>query len=161
MNLRSDIKAISGQDVMLCFQCGECSSSCQMAGYKGFSPAKLIHSIQLGMEDVLKSRIYELCLHCFLCSVRCPQGLSFPDIATALSNIAVKRYGPGRFEKMFLDEITDKGFLNPATFALKALGVSLSKYAGLKGLKAAPILFERGKVRRELLEEVREVARKS
>ncbi|RSN67245.1 hypothetical protein D9Q81_08845 [Candidatus Korarchaeum cryptofilum] len=159
MSLRDDIKAISGQDVMLCFQCGECSSSCQMAGYKGFSPAKLIHSIQLGMEDVLRSRIYELCLHCFLCSVRCPQGLSFPDIATALSNIAVRRYGPGKIEKMFLDEITNKGFLNPATFALKTFGFSLPKYAGLKGLKAAPIIFERGNVRRELVEEVRRVAR--
>jgi heterodisulfide reductase subunit C len=159
MSLVNDIKVLSGQDVMLCFQCGECSSSCQMTGYKGFSPVKLIHSLQLDSEDVLKSRMYELCLHCFLCSVRCPQGLNFPDIATALSNIATRRYGPRKTEKILLDEIAGKGFVNPATFALKVLRVSILKHVGLRGLKMIPLLFKGGKIRKDLIEEVKELAK--
>jgi len=157
LSLAEELKVLSGQDVMACFQCGECSSSCQMTGFKGFSPAKLMHELQLGREEVLRRRSYEICLHCFICSVRCPQGLSFPDVATALSNIAARRYGAGRVERAFLEELSGKGFLNPAILAMKSLGISVVNASGIRGLRLVPLILERGRVRDDLLREVRRV----
>lgn len=161
MSLIEELKLRAGQDVMLCFQCGECSSSCQVVGLKGFSPTKLMHSLQLGREDVIEQRSYEACLHCFLCSVRCPQGLSFPEIATALSNIASSRYGANKIERAFLEEITSKGFVNPVTLALKLFNVSLLRLSGARGLRLARLMAERGGVREDLVEEVRKAVRES
>ncbi len=156
-----ELKRRTGQDIMLCFQCGECSSSCQMVGFKGFSPTKLMHLLQLGREDVIERRSYEACLHCFLCSVRCPQGLSFPEIATALSNIASSRYGANRIERAFLEEIASKGFVNPVTLALKIFNFSLLRLSGLRGLRLAHLAVKKGDVRYDLVEEVRRAVKES
>ncbi len=152
-----EIKSISGQDVNLCYQCGECSSSCQVAGVDGFYPSVLIHRIKLEDPGVLDERKFEVCLHCFLCTVRCPQGISFPDVATALSNIWVKRYGPDRVERAFLKELRERGFINPVRVALSALGLHSFKSLSSKALKLMRASSRSGKVREDLLKEVREI----
>ncbi|MEM1520716.1 MAG: 4Fe-4S dicluster domain-containing protein [Candidatus Korarchaeum sp.] len=162
MSLAEEVKKLSGQDVMLCFQCGECSSSCQMAGFKGFSPTKLIHALQLNREDLVGS--YELCLHCFLCSVRCPQGISFPDVATSLSNISAGRGKVDRVERALLSELSSRGSVNSAYFALRSLGasmlISVLRLSGLRGLRMVSLLLRRAGVREDLLREVREIVGK-
>ncbi len=159
MRLAEKIREESGQDVMRCFQCGECTSSCQSAGIGGFRPSLLMHMLQLGMDDeILSKRAYETCLHCYLCTVRCPQGLSFPDVATALSNEAFRRFGPGRVERAFLRQLRSEGFVNPARVALAALGPGGAiRAAGLRGIRLAGLLSRGGGVREDLLREVREI----
>ncbi len=160
MILANEVLKISGQDVYKCFQCGECASSCQVVGVDDFRPNKLVHMVQMGMDEVVDKRLYEPCLHCYLCTVRCPQGLSFPDIATALSNMRVRKYGVGRIEKAFMDELRRRAFINPAKVAISSIGVLGSlKMAGFKGVKLAGILKEGGGVPEEIRREVRRIVR--
>ncbi len=152
-----EIKSISGQDVSLCYQCGECSSSCQASGINGFYPSVLIHRIKLKDPTVLDEKAFEVCLHCFLCTVRCPQGISFPDVTTALSNIWVKKHGPDRIERAFLKELREKGFINPVKVALSALGLDSIKSLSPRAVKLMKVSSRSGKVREDLLREVREI----
>ena len=156
--IAQEVKRISGQDVELCYQCGECVSSCQAAGIGGFNPMAMMHMVQLGMEEVVEGKVFETCLHCYLCSVRCPQGLSFPEVATALSNIWTRRHGPDRIERAFLSQIREKGFVNPVRVALAASGLP-SAWMLVRGLRLAKHAFESGRVNPRLLEEVRRIVR--
>ncbi len=160
MSLRDRVLAISGQDVYSCIQCGMCSSTCQSLGLDGFRPERLVHLVQLDRWEVVEKRMFDTCLYCYLCSVRCPRELSIPEIAVALSNIYVEMYGAPKPEKAFLKELERNGFVNPVRLSLSALGVAGSlKAVGLKGLKLAPLILERGRVKDELKREVRRIVK--
>ena len=154
--MSEDLRRVSEQ-VFLCYQCGECSSSCQVAGVDGFYPNVLIHMIRLGDDRVVEERMFEICLHCFLCTVRCPQGISFPDVATELSNIWVRRHGPDKVERAFLKELKERGFINPVRVAISALGLDSVRSLSPRAMRLLRISSRSGKVREDLLREVREI----
>lgn len=159
MSLARRVLEISGQDVAKCFQCAECTSSCPSAGLDGFYPHRLIRAILLDLRDEALRGAYKLCMHCHLCSVRCPVGLNFPEIAIALSNVEAKERGVDRVERAFISELRRRAFVNPGRVALSALGVRVLKLAGLRGLKLAGILAESGSVREDYRREVERVVR--
>ncbi len=160
MNLAEEVLRISGQDVYKCFQCGECTSSCQAVDINGFRPHMLVHMVQMNMTEVVERKLYEPCLHCYLCSVRCPQGLSFPDIATALSNIRVRKHGMDRVERAFISELRENAFVNPARVAMSSLGILGSlREVGLRGIKLTGIVGEKGSVPEDIKREVRKLVK--
>ena len=76
------IKAISGENVQLCMQCGTCSAVCPMVESMNATPRQIMHLLQFGLTDeVLETRSGEICASCHTCSVRCPRGI---DVARAL-----------------------------------------------------------------------------
>jgi heterodisulfide reductase subunit C len=80
-----------GENIKACFACGICTASCPIREIdQRYNPRKIIRMILLGMKDrVLKSDFIWLCSSCYACTDRCPQGVRFTDVMTAIKNLAV------------------------------------------------------------------------
>lgn len=81
-----------GENIKLCFACGICTASCPIREVDDrYNPRRIIRMVLLGMRDrVLKSDFIWLCSSCYACTERCPQGVRFTDVMTAIKNLAVK-----------------------------------------------------------------------
>lgn len=81
-----------GENIKLCFACGICTASCPIREIdEAYNPRKIIRMIILGMKDrVLRSDFIWYCSTCYACTDRCPQGVRFTDVMTAVKNVAVK-----------------------------------------------------------------------
>lgn len=82
-----------GRGILLCIQCGRCSSGCPVARLTGeHNPRRLMEMIILGFKkDVLSTQLPWYCLSCFTCLDRCPQGGDVGEVMFALRNIAVRQ----------------------------------------------------------------------
>jgi heterodisulfide reductase subunit C len=85
-------KMHGGEKIMLCFQCGTCTSDCPVARFSDtYRPRQIIRMAQLGLkEKVLKSDTIWLCAACFTCTDRCPQDVEVASVLRVLRNLAVK-----------------------------------------------------------------------
>lgn len=81
-----------GENIKLCFACGICTAGCPIREIdETYNPRKIIRMIILGMKDrVLRSDFIWYCSTCYACTDRCPQGVKFTDVMTAVKNVAVK-----------------------------------------------------------------------
>ena len=85
MKFAMKIKERSGEDIFMCFQCGECSSGCPVVSEMDLMPSTLIRLTQLGLkEELVNSRTIWLCSSCFTCLARCPRGIDIAKVAEAL-----------------------------------------------------------------------------
>lgn len=91
MKFMRKVQDLSGENVLLCYQCGECSASCPMASEMDLLPSTLIRLVQLGHKDVLNSKTIWLCSSCFSCLVRCPRGLDLSRVMEALRQMNLRR----------------------------------------------------------------------
>ena len=77
----------------LCIQCGVCGGSCPSADEMDQTPRSLFAMIRAGMrEHVLRSTTPWLCVSCYRCTVRCPQGVQVTDVMYALKAMAVAQH---------------------------------------------------------------------
>jgi len=64
-----------------CYQCGSCSSVCQLSKVQKYTPSKIIYQILVGLEDnILKSGILWDCTTCNTCLQNCPELISFAEL---------------------------------------------------------------------------------
>lgn len=82
-----------GSGILLCIQCGRCSSGCPVARLTNeHNPRRLMEMIILGLKkDVLPTELPWYCLSCFTCIDRCPQGGDVGDVMFAIRNLAAKQ----------------------------------------------------------------------
>ena len=82
-----EIKARSGENVNLCYQCKKCASGCPNRKFMDKTPTELMRQIQLGLVDeAMKDNTIWYCLSCQTCSARCPQDI---DIAHVVDTIRI------------------------------------------------------------------------
>lgn len=75
------LERISGEDVKMCYQCGNCSAGCPVSYAMELPPTKLMRFLQLGkIEDVQNANSMWLCVGCLQCYSRCPKGVSVAAI---------------------------------------------------------------------------------
>lgn len=87
LEIMRKIEDISGENVMLCYQCGKCSSSCPMADDMDYLPNQVMKFIQIGAaEKMMESNTPWICAECFNCTVECPKGI---DIAAVMEGLRV------------------------------------------------------------------------
>ncbi len=81
-----------GSGILLCIQCGRCSSGCPIARLTNeHNPRRLMEMVILGLKkDVLPTQLPWYCLSCFTCLDRCPQGGDVGEVMFAIRNLAVK-----------------------------------------------------------------------
>ncbi|MHB9035934.1 MAG: 4Fe-4S dicluster domain-containing protein [Armatimonadota bacterium] len=85
------IKDACGENVMSCYQCGECTAGCPAAFSMDIAPNQIMRMVQLGMkDDVLDSSSIWLCAGCETCATRCPRGVALSKVMDACRQIAVK-----------------------------------------------------------------------
>ncbi|MDI6829526.1 MAG: 4Fe-4S dicluster domain-containing protein [Armatimonadota bacterium] len=110
------ITELSGQPIISCYQCGECTAGCPVAFLADIMPNQVTRMVQLGLEEpVLRSKMIWLCVGCETCTTRCPRGIELAKVMDALRETAVARkIQPGEpsistFHKTFLDSVERMG----------------------------------------------------
>ncbi|MDY6843152.1 MAG: 4Fe-4S dicluster domain-containing protein, partial [Thermodesulfobacteriota bacterium] len=93
--VRSDlvkkVEEISGQNFLLCYQCGKCSAGCPMSFAMDILPSQILRFAQLGLlEDIAQSKTIWLCASCFTCMARCPRGVDLSKIMEALRLLVLR-----------------------------------------------------------------------
>jgi heterodisulfide reductase subunit C len=91
-----DIEELSGQNILQCYQCGECSAGCPMSAEMDVLPNMVIRLVQLGQEEaVMAAESPWVCASCFTCYVRCPKGVDVARImeAVRLRHLREQAYG--------------------------------------------------------------------
>jgi len=80
-----DVETLSGQNILQCYQCGECSAGCPMSAEMDVLPNHIIRLVQLGQEaEVMAAQSPWVCASCFTCYVRCPKGVDIARIMEAI-----------------------------------------------------------------------------
>lgn len=87
------IETTSGQQLLVCNQCGKCSAGCPVAFEMDILPNQVIRLAQLGIEDVLESKTIQICTSCLTCMARCPKGIDLSKVMEALRIISLERSG--------------------------------------------------------------------
>lgn len=85
------VEEISGQSLARCNQCGKCSAGCPSAAGTDLLPNQVIRSLQLGLEDGLRSRMIWLCAACLACAAGCPSGLDLARVMEAARAISLRQ----------------------------------------------------------------------
>ena len=95
--LAARIRAGSGENPYLCYQCKKCSTGCPVAEFADVHPAQIMRAVQLGDEAMsVDSGFIWLCTGCETCSTRCPQGI---DVAAIMDELRMIARQDGRVRK--------------------------------------------------------------
>lgn len=79
------VEEASGQNVSKCYQCGNCSASCNYTYVYDYPANQIMRLVQLGQKDVvLQSRSIWLCAACQACTTRCPCNIEVAKVMEAL-----------------------------------------------------------------------------
>ncbi len=83
----------SGQQVSRCYQCGNCSASCNYTWVYDYPVHQIMRLIQLGQREiVLSSRSIWLCAACTACTTRCPCNI---EVTKVMETLRVISYAEG------------------------------------------------------------------
>lgn len=115
-DFKNEIERISGENVLSCYQCGECTAGCPVAYAMDISPNQVTRMAQLGLKDeVLTSSAIWLCAGCETCATRCPREVALSKVMDACRQIAVKEGRAHKepnvvkFHEEFLKEVARNG----------------------------------------------------
>ena len=130
------LKSPGGETFKFCYQCGTCTATCPIARFTDiFRPNKIIHLAKLGVRNVVFSDAVWLCVNCYSCTERCPQGVRVADVMRALKNLAVEDGYIPDFSKAFLTTILETGWV----YAIPASRMSKRESDGLPPLATPTI----------------------
>ncbi len=90
-----EVKKESGEDPLLCYQCGNCTAGCPYTEFFDYPVNQIMRLVQAGMrEQVLSSKAPWLCATCETCTTRCPCEIDVAHIMDTLRAMAYreKRY---------------------------------------------------------------------
>jgi len=106
------IEELSGENVLACYQCGECTAGCPVAFAMDIAPNQILRMAQMGLEDeVLSSSTIWLCAGCETCATRCPKGVALSRVMDACRQLALERGikpkepNIAKFHDQFLKEV--------------------------------------------------------
>jgi heterodisulfide reductase subunit C len=86
-----DLRALTGENVMLCYQCKKCTLGCPSAYAMKMKPHELMRAAQLGLvEEIYWSGTIWTCLSCETCNTRCPQDINIIRVIDGLREVSKK-----------------------------------------------------------------------
>lgn len=86
------VEELSGQNLLVCYQCGKCSAGCPAVDEMDILPNQIIRFAQLGLkEDLLASKAIWVCASCMTCNVRCPKGINIAEVIEAIRQILLRQ----------------------------------------------------------------------
>lgn len=84
-----EVEKRSGQDVSLCYQCGNCTAGCPAGFVYDKQVNQIMRMLQLGLkEQTYAANSIWLCLGCSMCSLRCPNNIDVAGIMETLRHMA-------------------------------------------------------------------------
>jgi len=90
IQFREKVMELAGEDIKICYQCGECSGGCPESAVMDLLPNQIMHKIQLGDNSILKSNTFWICSSCLVCSARCPKGIDIAKVMESLREISLR-----------------------------------------------------------------------
>jgi len=91
LKLSRDLQALTGENVMLCYQCKKCTLGCPSAYAMRMKPHELMRAAQLGLaEEIYWSGTIWVCLSCETCNTRCPQDINIIRVIDGLREMSKK-----------------------------------------------------------------------
>jgi len=91
-SLIKHLERTSGEDLKMCYQCGNCSGGCPVAYEMELAPSQVMRFLQLGMiAEVAAANSMWVCVGCLQCYSRCPKGVSVAAILDALRQTALMK----------------------------------------------------------------------
>lgn len=79
----------SGQNLLRCYQCGNCTAGCPMSFEYDYSVSRVMRLIQAGQKDiVLSSRAIWMCTTCETCTQRCPNNIDVAKVMDTCRQMA-------------------------------------------------------------------------
>jgi len=138
-----EISRLSGQSIVSCYQCGECTAGCPVAYIADLTPNQVTRLVQLGQDEpVLRSSMIWLCVGCETCTTRCPRGIELAAVMDALREISVRRgIAAGEpaiktFHETFLNSVERGGRVHEvsmlAEYKLRSLNLFSDLFLGAK-----------------------------
>jgi Heterodisulfide reductase, subunit C len=139
----------SGQKLVSCYQCGNCTAGCAYTQNYDIPVHKVMRLVQLGdREAALSCRSLWLCATCQACTTRCPNNIDVARVMDVLRHMARRAgYAPEPAVKTFTD-----GFLASVARHGRVFEVGLAAVFALKGGKPlqdaglGPAMLSRGKL---------------
>jgi len=100
------VEELSGQNLLVCYQCGKCSAGCPQVDQMDILPNQVIRLAQLGeQEELVNSKTIWVCASCMTCNVRCPKGVKIAEVMEAVRQIVLrKRKDHVHIEKLTAEE---------------------------------------------------------
>jgi heterodisulfide reductase subunit C len=99
------VEELSGQNLLVCYQCGKCSAGCPQAGQMDILPNQVIRLAQLGQkEDLVGSKTIWVCASCLTCNVRCPKGVKIAEVMEAVRQVVLRK----RQDHLHIEKLTDE-----------------------------------------------------
>lgn len=124
-HLSSHLQSLTGENVMLCYQCKKCTLGCPSAYRMRMKPHELMRALQLGQEEeIYWSGTIWICLSCETCNTRCPQGINILRLIDGLRERAkeVTYYNPypviPAFHRIFMELVKRFGRIYELGLAL-------------------------------------------
>jgi heterodisulfide reductase subunit C2 len=92
IKLAKDLESLTGENVMLCYQCKKCTLGCPAAYTMKMKPHELMRATQLGLvEEIYWSGTIWICLSCETCNTRCPQDINILRVIDGLRELAISK----------------------------------------------------------------------
>ncbi len=89
LQLSQDLQGLTGENVMLCYQCKKCTLGCPSAYAMRMKPHELMRAAQLGLaEEIYWSGSIWICLSCETCNTRCPQDINIIRVIDGLREMS-------------------------------------------------------------------------
>lgn len=153
-----EIKEAGGENILMCYQCGTCTSSCPVREIdERYDPLKIMRMAVLGMKkEVLSSDIIWLCSRCYACHEHCPQGVKITEVLHAITNIAERESKEGnikikslkpRLDGVFNDLIRKYGRLFEIKFFVHLALLGKGATGLLSSVPDGFAMFRKGKLR--------------
>ena len=123
-DLAVKIRALSGENTYLCYQCQKCSVGCPTAHAMTYRPAQIMRAVQFGLGDMLvRDASIWRCLTCETCGTFCPNDLHPREVIEALRCMAMDN---GR-------DLSHDPELDRGVRALRMLGARIDEAHNISG----------------------------
>ena len=151
LKLARNLQSITGENVMLCYQCKKCTLGCPSAYTMRMKPHELMRAAQLSLtEEIYWSGTIWICLSCETCNTRCPQDINILRVIDGFREISGKfdYYNPQpavpAMHRIFMGLVERFGRVYELGLALL---INLKMMTPFKDIDMASPMFMKGKLK--------------
>ena len=151
LKFTQDLQTLTGENVMLCYQCKKCTLGCPSAYAMKMKPHELMRAIQLGLEEeIYWSGTLWICLSCETCNTRCPQDINILRLIDGFREMSknVNYYNPQpsvpTLHRIFMALVERFGKIYELGLAL---AINLAMLTPFKDIDMAYPMLSRGKLK--------------
>jgi heterodisulfide reductase subunit C len=144
-----EVEQESGQNVSLCYQCGNCTAGCPYTFAYDIPVSRIMRMVQSGQKDeLLACKSIWLCATCESCTTRCPNNIDVAAIMETLRHMARRQGTIGEKRvKTFYDEFLDSVRRHGRVFEMGLMTRYIAKTGRFwTDLELGPKLAPRGKL---------------